>query len=307
MIATGSVGDGGTAAEYMVKRTARPPAAAPRSAMLDYGGGMDPDGKVIVVTGAAGGIGGALVRALLERGARSVVAADLDGGGVERLSEELGAGRVLPRVLDVSEEQATRALVDEIEGTVGAIDVWFANVGLATGSGPEAPDEEWNSQWRINVMSHVYAARVLLPRWIARGEGHLVTTASMAGLLTTAGDAAYSATKHAAVGFAEWLAFTYAGDGVRVSCICPGAVDTAMLRAGAEGDAAKASAVIGGGDVLAPEQAAERILAGLEQDLFLILTHPQMHEFVVGKAQDPERWIRGMTKLWARAQALLGG
>jgi NAD(P)-dependent dehydrogenase (short-subunit alcohol dehydrogenase family) len=93
---------------------------------------------------------------------------------------------------------------------------------------------------------------------------------------------------------------------VRVSCICPGAVDTAMLRAGAGGDAAKASAVIGGGDVLAPDQAVERIMAALGQDLFLILTHPEMHEFVVGKAEDPQRWIRGMTRLWSRAQALLG-
>jgi NAD(P)-dependent dehydrogenase (short-subunit alcohol dehydrogenase family) len=267
---------------------------------------MDLEGRTVVVTGAAGGIGGALVRALNERGARSVIAADLDGGGVERLSEELGAAQVMARVLDVTDEQATRALVEEVETSVGEIDVWFANAGLATGSGPEAPDEDWDRQWRVNVMSHVYAARALLPGWIERGDGHLVTTASMAGLLTTVGDAAYSATKHAAVGFAEWLAFTYAGRGVRVSCICPGAVDTAMLRAGAEGDAAKASAVIGGGDVLAPEQAAERILEGLQQDLFLILTHPEMHEFVVGKAQDPERWIRGMAKLWSRAQSLLG-
>jgi NAD(P)-dependent dehydrogenase (short-subunit alcohol dehydrogenase family) len=268
---------------------------------------MDPEGKVIVVTGAAGGIGGALVRALCERGARRVVAADLDGAGAERLGEELGDARVVPRALDVTDEDATRTLVQEIEGTIGPIDVWFANAGLATGSGPEASDDDWERQWQVNVMSHVYAARILLPGWMERGEGHLVTTASMAGILTTVGDAAYSATKHAAVGFAEWLAFTYAGRGVRVSCICPGAVDTAMLRAGAEGDAARASAVIGGGDVLAPEQAAERILEGLHEDLFLILTHPEMHEFVVGKAQDPQRWIRGMTKLWSRAQSLLGG
>ena len=135
-----------------------------------------------------------------ERGARSVVAADLDGSGVERLSEELGAARVVPRALDVCDEAATRALVEEVERTIGAIDVWFANAGLATGSGPEATDEEWQRQWRVNVMSHVYAARALLPGWIERGEGHLVTTASMAGILTTVGDAAYSATKHAAVG-----------------------------------------------------------------------------------------------------------
>ncbi len=266
---------------------------------------MDPEGKVAVVTGAAGGIGGALVSGLLERGARTVVAADLDAGGVERLSEELGGTRVLARVLDVCDEQATYGLVEELAGTVGPIDVWFANAGLATGSGVDAPDEDWDRQWRVNVMSHLYAARALLPGWIERGEGHLVTTASMAGILTAVGDAAYSATKHAAVGFAEWLAFTYAGRGVRVSCICPGAVDTAMLRAGAGGDAAKASAVIGGGEVLAPEQAAEQILEQLHRDLFLILTHPEMRDFAIGKAQDPERWIRGMTRLSARAEALL--
>jgi NAD(P)-dependent dehydrogenase (short-subunit alcohol dehydrogenase family) len=266
---------------------------------------VDPQGKTIVVTGAAGGIGGALVRALVQRGAASVVAADCDRAGAERLSQELGDERVPARVLDVADEQATRALVQELNGGVAPIDVWFANAGLAHGGGPDAPDEDWERQWRVNVMSHVYAARALLPGWIDRGAGHLVTTASMAGILTAAGDCVYSTTKHAAVGFAEWLAFTYAGQGVRVSCVCPGAVDTAMLRGGAQGDADKANAVIGGGGVLDPEQAAERILQGLAEERFLILTHPEMREFMVGKAQDPERWIRGMTKLWARAQALL--
>ena len=157
---------------------------------------------------------------------------------------------------------ATGALVEEVQASAGPIDVWFANAGLATGIGPDAAAREWDRQWNVNVMSHVHAARALLPGWIERGEGHLVTTASMAGILTSLGDAAYAATKHAAVGFAEWLAITHANDGVRVSCVCPGAVDTAMLRAGASGDAAKASAVIGGGEVLAPERAAEMILRG---------------------------------------------
>jgi NAD(P)-dependent dehydrogenase (short-subunit alcohol dehydrogenase family) len=267
---------------------------------------MDPEGKIIVVTGAAGGIGGALVRALVERGARSVVATDLDGRGVEALSEEVGTEHVVPRVLDVSDEAATQAFVAEVESAVGPIDVFFANAGVSTGGGVETPDELWDRQWRVNVMSHVYAARAVLPAWIERGEGHLVTTASMAGLLSALGDAAYSSTKHAAVGLAEWLAVTYAERGVRVSCICPGAVDTAMLRAGTRGDAAKASAVIGGGDVLAPEEAASRIVDALAEDRFLILTHPEMQEFVVGKAQDRQRWIRGMTRLWSRAQTLLG-
>ena len=265
---------------------------------------MDFEDKLAVVTGAAGGIGGALVRGLRERGAKNVVAADLDAGGVQRLSDELG-GAVVARELDVCDEQATRALVDDVEQTLGPVDVWFANAGVATGIGPDAPDEMWEQQWRVNVMSHVYAARALLPRWTERGEGHLVTTASMAGLLSSAGDGAYSATKHAALGLAEWLAFTYGGQGVRVSCICPGAVDTAMLRGGAGGDAAKASAVIGGGEVLPPDTAAARILDGVEQDRFLILTHPEMQTYIERKAADPDRWIRGMARLWGRAKELL--
>ena len=125
-------------------------------------------------------------------------------------------------------------------------------------------------------------------------------------MLTTLGDGVYAATKHAAVGYAEWLAITYGDQGVRVSCVCPGAVDTPMLRGGAGGDADRAAAVIGGGDVLPAAGAAERIVAGVTEDRFLILTHPDMHELVVRKAQDPERWIRGMRRLWGRAQALLG-
>jgi len=265
---------------------------------------MDTEGRTAVVTGAAGGIGGAVVRGLVQRGARAVVATDLGRAGVERLSEELGE-RVTARELDVTDEAATRALVEEVEGELGAIDLFFANAGLATSGGPEAPDEVWDRQWRVNVMSHVYAARALLPRWVERGEGHLVTTASMAGILSSLGDSVYAATKHAALGFAEWVAFTYAGRGVKVSCVCPGAVDTAMLRAGGGGDAAKASAIIGGGDVIGPDQAAERILVGVEADRFLILTHPELQEYAVGKAQDPDRWVRGMSRLWSRAQALM--
>jgi NAD(P)-dependent dehydrogenase (short-subunit alcohol dehydrogenase family) len=267
--------------------------------------GMELQDRVVVVTGAAGGIGGALVRELVGRGAQAVIAADLDERGVQSLSDELGPS-VVARGLDVCDEQATRELIDDVEQDSGPIDIFFANAGIATGIGPDAADEQWQQQWDLNVMSHVYAARALLPRWTERGSGHLVTTASMAGILSSAGDAAYSATKHAALGLAEWLAFTYGAQGVRVSCVCPGAVDTAMLRAGAGGDAAKASAVIGGGEVLAPEQAATRILDAVAQDKFLILTHPEMQQFAIGKAQEPDRWIRGMTRLWSRAQALLG-
>jgi NAD(P)-dependent dehydrogenase (short-subunit alcohol dehydrogenase family) len=262
---------------------------------------MELEGRTIVVTGAAGGIGSALVQGLVEQGAATVVATDLAGPALDALASET----VFTPVLDVGDEAATRGLVDEIATTIAPIDAWFANAGVSTGGGPEVDDATWDLQWRVNVMSHVYAARALLPGWVERGDGHLITTASMAGLLTALGDAPYSATKHAAVGFAEWLAFSYGTRGVRVSCVCPGAVDTPMLRAGAGGDAAKASAMIGGGEPLAPEQAAARILAGVREDRFLIYTHPEMHDFVTGKAENPDRWIRGMTKLWSRAQTLL--
>jgi NAD(P)-dependent dehydrogenase (short-subunit alcohol dehydrogenase family) len=263
---------------------------------------MDPSERIAVVTGAAGGIGGALTRSLTTAGARAVVAVDLElpepGGGQ-------GSTQLLSRQLDVTDESATRALVGEIEASIGPIDLWFANAGIGGGGGPEAPDSNWERQWQVNVMAHVYAARALLPGWLARGEGHLITTASLAGLLTTLGDGVYSATKHAAVGFAEWLAITYGAQGIRVSCVCPGAVDTAMLRGSAGGDAAKAAAGIGGGEVLTPDTAAARIVAAVADDRFLILTHPEMHELVIRKAQDPDRWIRGMQRLWARTQELL--
>ncbi|MCU1376476.1 MAG: short-chain dehydrogenase/reductase [Actinomycetia bacterium] len=256
---------------------------------------MDPRGRVVVVTGAAGGIGAALVRGLVDGGAKAVVAVDLEAPA--------GDGVVLPRPLDVTDEAATAALLAEVEGAVGPVEMWFANAGLAGGGGPEVPDSTWDRQWRVNVMAHVVAARALVPGWVARGEGHLVVTASVAGLLTTLGDGVYAATKHAAVGFAEWLAITYGAEGVRVSCVCPGAVDTAMLRAGAAGDAAAASAGIGGGAVLSADEAAGRILADVVEDRFLILTHPEMHELIVRKAEDPDRWIRGMQRLWARVRS----
>ena len=259
---------------------------------------MDPRGRIAVVTGAAGGIGGALVRALVDAGADLVVATDLRGGEIE------AGDRVLARALDVGDEAATRALVEEIEAGHGPIDLWFANAGLAVGGGADAPDEHWADQWRVNVMAHVYAARALLPGWTARGEGHLVTTASMAGLLTSLGDGVYAATKHAALGFAEWLAITHADDGITVSCVCPGGVDTAMLR-GSFDDAAQAAAAIGAGEVLSADEAAARIVAGVTEGVFLIYTHPDLKVFVERKAADPDRWIRGMARLWDRSQHLL--
>jgi NAD(P)-dependent dehydrogenase (short-subunit alcohol dehydrogenase family) len=260
---------------------------------------MDPQGRIAVVTGAAGGIGGALVRALVAAGAETVVATDVRADAIAT------GDHVVATQLDVADEAATIALVREVEDAHGPIDLWFANAGVAHGGGADAPDEVWATQWNVNVMAHVYAARALLPGWIARGEGHLVTTASMAGILTSLGDGVYAATKHAALGFAEWLAITHAEQGVKVSCVCPGGVDTPMLRGTGGGDAAKASALIGGGEVLSADEAATRVIAAVKDDVFFIYTHPDLKLYVERKAADPDRWIRGMARLWGRSQQLL--
>lgn len=260
---------------------------------------MEPRGKVVVVTGAAGGIGSALVRALVAEGASTVVATDLNPP--PRAGEH-----IVNVALDVTDGAATESLVDRVERDHGPIGLWFANAGVTTGGSYDAPDAAWELQWNVNVMAHVHASRALLPRWLARGEGHLVTTASMAGILTTLGDGVYAATKHAAVGFAEWMAISYADQGIKVSCVCPGAVDTPMLR-GTLGDPDKANAAIGGGGAISAEHAAARIIEGVRADRFLILTHPEMREFIIRKADDTDRWIRGMSRLWQRTRDMTGG
>jgi NAD(P)-dependent dehydrogenase (short-subunit alcohol dehydrogenase family) len=257
---------------------------------------MDPTGKVIVVTGAAGGIGSALVRALVAAGASKVIATDLD-----EPRTSFAPDVVVNTTLDVTDADATERLVDEVESAHGPIALWFANAGVAGGGSYDAPDSAWDLQWQVNVMAHVYASRALLPRWLERGEGHLVTTASMAGILTSLGDGVYSATKHAAVGFAEWMAITYGDRGIKISCVCPGAVDTPMLR-GAIDDPDKADALIGGGGAIPADEAAARVIEGVREDRFLILTHPAMQEFMTRKAGDTDRWIRGMSRMLARSR-----
>ena len=180
---------------------------------------MDPKGKIAVVTGAAGGIGGALVQALVAGGRQQGRRHRHPGRRACR-----AATNVVPRGPRRGRQRRhPGARRRRSSPSYGPIDFWFANAGVAGGGGADAPDSTWDLQWRVNVLAHVYAARALLPGWIARGEGHLITTASMAGILTSLGDGVYAATKHAAVGFAEWMAITYADQGIKVSCICPGA------------------------------------------------------------------------------------
>jgi NAD(P)-dependent dehydrogenase (short-subunit alcohol dehydrogenase family) len=250
--------------------------------------------KVAVVTGGAAGIGRALCRRFAAEGARGVVVADLDAAGAERVARETG-GLAVP--VDVSREADVAALVARATAAYGPIDLFCSNAGIALEGGVEVPDRDWQRIWSVNCMAHVYAARAVLPGMLARGQGYLLQTASAAGLLTQIGSAPYSVTKHAAVALAEWLAVTYGDRGIRVSCLCPQGVRTNML-AGAQTGTGRF--LLEG--ALEPEQVADAVVAGLAEERFLILPHPEVGEYFRRKANDYDRWLRGMRRMQAKLQ-----
>jgi NAD(P)-dependent dehydrogenase (short-subunit alcohol dehydrogenase family) len=257
----------------------------------------------IVVTGAAGGIGRALVRRFAAEGARAVVAADRDLEGARAIAAEVGG---LAVQLDASREDSVRALVAEAGATHGPIDVFFSNAGVPGAmGGPEADDAAWEEAWRVNVMAHVWASRALLGEMLARGEGYLINTASAAGLLTQVSSLVYSVTKHAAVALAEWLAIEYGDAGVRVSCVCPQGVRTPMLDL-AMTEPASAAALAAGG-LIEPEDVADAVIAGMREERLLILPHENVAGFMALKGTDPERWIKGMRRIVRDARASAEG
>lgn len=258
---------------------------------------MELGGKVVVVTGGGSGIGRALCIRFAAEGAKAVVVADLNQEGAEQVASEVGGLAVRT---DVSQESDVRALVDQAEDAYGPIDLFCSNAGIGGGGGVEVPDADWQRIWDVNLMAHVYAARAVVPGMVARGEGYLLNTASAAGLLANLGNAPYTVTKHAAVALAEWLAITYGGQGVKVSCLCPQGVRTPMLMGGLDADDPAAAMVLASGGLIEPEELAEIVVAGLREERFLILPHPEVAEYYRRKADDPDRWIRGMQRLQAR-------
>jgi NAD(P)-dependent dehydrogenase (short-subunit alcohol dehydrogenase family) len=248
--------------------------------------------KVIVVTGGANGIGRALAVRFAAEQARAVVVADLDGDAARDVAREIGGEAF---AVDVASEAEVLRLVLETEEKYGRIDLFCSNAGIMVKGGVEVPDTDWQRIWEVNVLAHIHAARAVLPGMLARGEGYLLNTASAAGLLSQIGSAPYAVTKHAALGFAEWLAITYHDRGIRVSVLCPQGVKTDMLRgAGSTGVGALLRDT-----ALEPEQVANEVVKALGEERFLILPHPEVAEFFLRKATDYERWLRGMRRLQA--------
>jgi len=246
--------------------------------------------RIVVVTGAASGIGRALARRFTQEGARLVVCSDRNGDGVRAVAEEIGG---IAFETDVSKEADIQSMIEKVEAEHGPIDLFCSNAGIGTGGGAEAPDEAWQRIWDINVMAHVWAARHMVPRMIERGEGYLLNTASAAGLLSQIGSAPYAVTKHAAVGLAEWLAITHGDKGIKVSVLCPQAVRTAMTAGNPDGVAS-----VDG--MIEPEAVAEACVRAIEAEDFLILPHPEVLEYMRRKTGDYNRWIGGMRKLQRR-------
>ena len=259
---------------------------------------MDLSGRHAVVTGGASGIGRALVRRFAEEGARAVVIADANLEGAQVVAEPIGG---LAVGIDAGRGEDVQRLVAHATEAHGPIDLYVSNAGVpGPAGGPEVPDHEWDETWRVNVMSHVWASRALLPDMVERGDGYLVNTASAAGLLTQVSALAYSATKHAAVALAEWLAITYGDAGVKVSCICPQAVRTPMLDLALEDPVGAAPLVAGG--LLEPEDVAAAVVAGLRDERFLILPHEEVARHMALKGGDPERWLGGMRRIVRQAR-----
>ncbi len=243
--------------------------------------------RIVVVTGAASGIGRALAQRFARDGARLVVCADRNGEGAAATAKEVGG---VAFTTDVSKEADIQNLIERVETEHGPIDLFCSNAGIGIGGGAEVSNDGWQRIWDINVMAHVWAARHMIPRMVARGGGYLLNTASAAGLLSQIGSAPYAVTKHAAVGLAEWLALTHGDDGIKVSVLCPQAVRTAMTAGNPDGVAS-----IDG--MMEPEVVAEACVKAIAAEDFLVLPHPEVLDYMRRKTADYNRWIGGMRKL----------
>ena len=254
---------------------------------------MDIERKVVVITGGASGIGKAVGKLMVKKGADKVFLADLNENSLNKTAEEIGA---IPIVCDVSNEESVKALVNEVTLQTKVIDIFMSNAGIYVEGDENTLNQEWMRNWSIHVMAHVYAARAVLPGMIKRESGYLINTSSAAGLLTHIDSATYSTTKHAAIGFAEYLSINYGSKGIKVSVLCPQAVKTAMTL-GREDSVASVDGM------LEPDFLAEVVLQSVYDEEFLILPHPEVLTYMQRKASDYERWLGGMRRFKQRRES----
>jgi len=257
---------------------------------------MDLKGKIVVVTGGGNGIGRAICQRIAHESPKAVIVADIDLAAAEEVAGTLGV-IARARFCDVSQESVVQSVVESIEAEVGPIDLFCANAGIALGEGIDTELADWQKIIDVNLMSHVYAARAVVPRMAKRGHGYILHTSSAAGLLTEVSSAPYSVTKHGVVALAEWLAIQYGDQGVRVSCLCPQGVRTAMLD-GIDSPSAKMLRETS----LSAEEVAEVVVAAIEEEKFLVLPHPEVEEYFQRKASDYDRWLDGMRRLKHKIQ-----
>ena len=256
---------------------------------------MQVKNKRVVVTGAASGIGKALAVAFKKAGAQSIVAVDINIEGAEETAKDIDGIAVKA---NVGQESDILNVIEKGNELSGGIDIFCSNAGIGGVHGfLDVKTEDWQNIWEVNVMSHIYAARNVLPQMLERGEGYLMSTASAAGVLTQIGSAGYSVTKAAAVSFAEWIKITYGKKGIGVSCLCPQAVRTAMTAGG--------PGVAGIDGMIEPEEAAADVLDAIEKDRFLVTPHPEVLEYIKRKGTDRDRWISGMQRLQQRFEEMM--
>ncbi len=254
---------------------------------------MDIERKVVIITGGASGIGKAVGKLMVNKGADKVFLADLNENLLNKTAEEIGA---IPIVCDVSNEESVKTLVNEVTLQTKVIDIFMSNAGIYVEGDENTLDQEWMRNWSIHVMAHVYAARAVLPGMIKRESGYLINTSSAAGLLTHIDSATYSTTKHAAIGFAEYLSINYGSKGIKVSVLCPQAVKTAMTL-GREDSVASVDGM------LEPDFLAEVVLQSVYDEEFLILPHPEVLTYMQRKTSDYERWLGGMRRFKQRRES----
>ena len=258
---------------------------------------MELKDKIVVITGAGSGIGRALALRFHAEGAKQIVCADINLDNAQQTADMIAG---VAMMADVSREQDTARIIEDTETSIGPIDLFCCNAGVGLGESIDSPNAEWQTIWDINVMSHVYAARHLIPRMVKRGGGYFLNTSSAAGLLNQIGGAAYGVTKHAAVGFGEWLAIHHQHEGIGVSMLCPQAVRTAMTAV--ENDAIAAAANNG---MIEPEELADTVVEELRKESFLILPHPIVREYMQNKTSNYDRWIGGMNKLMRKITGII--